>query len=333
MSQPDQWGKVLVIRPGALGDVCLAIPFVRSLERYFEVHWLIRPQYASLPQCLGLNTALIPLEKGREQAILPLLQQVGYDVVLDLSHWPEVAQLVQQLDCIPIRGITYDPDQDERIQINRQGVDLYDPYNCLVPIIDPMHQTERWRCLVHGTIGLDVPIEWQLPSLLPPGNKLRIFIHPHAGKVSKLWPVRNYVQVLAKLAARQPIECLINAGNRQEWLRSLELCGRLWARGIPARLVPKDRTFARLCNTLQNVHLALGNDSGPMHLASLLGTPNVVIFGPYSPWEFGPLWRSVPVTPSFEGASTDTVMVEAVAVALADALDSYHPRQRYRAAA
>ena len=35
-------GKILVARPGAIGDVCMLMPIVKALSRDFEVHWLIR---------------------------------------------------------------------------------------------------------------------------------------------------------------------------------------------------------------------------------------------------------------------------------------------------
>ena len=43
---------------------------------------------------------------------------------------------------------------------------------------------------------------------------------------------------------------------------------------------------------------AIGNDTGPMHLAHAVGTPNVAIFGPSDPVRYGPpdnaaVWRRV----------------------------------------
>jgi ADP-heptose:LPS heptosyltransferase len=44
-----------------------------------------------------------------------------------------------------------------------------------------------------------------------------------------------------------------------------------------------------------------------MHLAALVGTPSVVVFGPHDPEEFLPLWRSLPVSPPRRGMAARAV--------------------------
>ena len=41
--------------------------------------------------------------------------------------------------------------------------------------------------------------------------------------------------------------------------------------------------------------LFFGGDTGPMHLASAVGTPAVAVFGPSMPWRYGPLGASARV--------------------------------------
>jgi ADP-heptose:LPS heptosyltransferase len=54
-----------------------------------------------------------------------------------------------------------------------------------------------------------------------------------------------------------------------------------------------------------------------MHFAALLGVPTLVIYGRYPAAEFGPLWRSVAVSPPRPGMDADAVSVDAAASALA----------------
>src|SRR5262249_11692087 len=89
-----------------------------------------------------------------------------------------------------------------------------------------------------------------------------------------------------------------NSGARRELPAALGLWLRLWAAGIRAEIVWLDRSCRRLRKVLENVDFALGCDSGPMHFAALVGTPSVVVFGPYSAAEFGPMWRSTAVEPA-----------------------------------
>jgi len=53
-------------------------------------------------------------------------------------------------------------------------------------------------------------------------------------------------------------------------------------------LMAGQTTFAQLAALLRCCQLALGSDSGPLHLASAVGTPTVHLFGPASPGKFGP---------------------------------------------
>jgi len=64
------------------------------------------------------------------------------------------------------------------------------------------------------------------------------------------------------------------------------------------------------------VDMALGCDSGPMHYAALLGTPTVVIYGPYRAAEFKPLWRSWSVEPADMGQPAVHVSAERVLAVL-----------------
>jgi len=328
--------KILVIRPGAMGDVCLALPLVRALAVEHDVSWLIRRHYVPLVECFpDVGATLIPTDL--DTSIVPRLRHERFDVLIDLSHWPEVTRLVNELREVPIRAITFDPDQDERLGVNRARIDLYAPYNHRIPIDAGSHQVERWArllsslpltqysqgCLAVGQDS-DPVISYDRIGILSHGKTTKIFIHPHAGKPSKLWPIHRYVSVLTNIARRHPLECWINSGNRPEWLRAIHLWARLRLHGVRAHILPRDRTYRRLVATLPTMHLALGSDSGPMHFAALLGVPTVVLFGPYPASEFRPPWRSRPVNPAYPGAEAHTIRTADVQQALDETLAVSH---------
>ncbi len=51
---------------------------------------------------------------------------------------------------------------------------------------------------------------------------------------------------------------------------------------------PKSRDLAQLIQSLDECDRFIGNDSGPGHLAALLGLPTFTIFGPQLPERFAP---------------------------------------------
>jgi ADP-heptose:LPS heptosyltransferase len=93
------------------------------------------------------------------------------------------------------------------------------------------------------------------------GNGNRVVIHAGAGQPTRLWPRERYDRLAASLAA---------AGWQVEIL---------------------DDSFVgieQLIHKLEAADRFIGNDSGPGHLAALLGIPTFTLFGPQLPEAFAP---------------------------------------------
>ena len=54
-------------------------------------------------------------------------------------------------------------------------------------------------------------------------------------------------------------------------------------------------TAVQLAQALQDSHLFVGNDSGPTHLAAMLGVPTVALFGPTDAGVWAPVGPHVRV--------------------------------------
>src|SRR5262249_24149633 len=207
------------------------------------------------------------------------------------------AWLVAQLADIPIRAISFDPAQDQRLGVNPRELDLYEPFNVRVPAGDA-HQVAKWQALAKASLGVDATLDWQQTPRRANAGELKLFVHPHASKPEKRWPAHRFAGVVSQLAQERSVRCFINSGSRRELPAAVALWLRLRAAGIRAEIVWLDRSCRRLREVLENTDLALGCDSGPMHFAALVGTPSVVIFGTYTAAEFGPMWRSTAVEPA-----------------------------------
>jgi len=103
---------------------------------------------------------------------------------------------------------------------------------------------------------------------------------------AKEWPAENYGSLIDLLAvARTPKSC---------WLRA---CGAREVRGSCGReQVRRDRrrghtNIGELIALLSLCDGFIGNDSGCMHLAGVLGIPTVAIFGSTDPNRTGPMGR------------------------------------------
>jgi ADP-heptose:LPS heptosyltransferase len=63
----------------------------------------------------------------------------------------------------------------------------------------------------------------------------------------------------------------------------------------PSLLAPKTESLTQLGEVYRNCDLYIGGDTGPMHIASLMGIPVVVIYGPTNPIENEPFGNHIKV--------------------------------------
>lgn len=111
-----------------------------------------------------------------------------------------------------------------------------------------------------------------------------VCLHVGAGKDYKLWPCDRFAALADSLSERglQPI--LIGTPADSERVRAvLDVCRSPVPNLIGA--VSRDAELAMLAAC----RLFVGNDSGPMHLASAVGAPVLGLFGPTDPARWRPL--------------------------------------------
>lgn len=319
--------RILVARIGAIGDICMLIPVVHALARHYEVHWLIRDSHRPVVQCFPeVACRLIGVSPGDDEnqpfsaELVRELRDRNYACLIDFSHWSCIGWLARQLKEIPVRAVTSDPDQDALLGIPPDPHPQEEAFNRILPVPPGIHQIAKWLMLVRAACGIDLALDWPLPETpaWPADRPLRVFLQPHAGKPEKVWPARRFARVLAGLAERQAVECAVNAGPSRT-LR--ELRWRLLFSKVRIRRAGLDPSFRRLRDELRRSDLAIGCDSGPMHFASLLGVPTLVVYGRYPAAEFGPLWRSVAASPPRAGMDVAGVPVGSVVAALAQFVD------------
>lgn len=110
-----------------------------------------------------------------------------------------------------------------------------------------------------------------------------VVIHPGAGAAVKLWRAEGWGQVAQALAG-QGLAVVVTAGPGEEALAAAVTA----ASGGTAIDLAGRTSFGQLAALLAGASLALGPDSGPLHLAVAVGTPTVHLFGPADPRLYGP---------------------------------------------
>jgi lipopolysaccharide heptosyltransferase II len=125
--------------------------------------------------------------------------------------------------------------------------------------------------------------DWRRTHGAADGRPL-VAIHPGAGAAVKQWSAAAWAGVATRLAAEVGARILLTGGESE----------RPIAAAIAAALPepPLDASgqtnLNQLAALLELCVLALGSDSGPLHLAVAVGTPTVHLYGPVSATKFGP---------------------------------------------
>ncbi len=115
-------------------------------------------------------------------------------------------------------------------------------------------------------------------------NQFLIALHPGTSKPQRGWHVERFGILCQKLAKEYPVKIVV-LGQEKE----ADLLAQI-RRFAPDHVVslPPNMDLREVAVLLQKSHLFIGNDSGMMHLASMVNTPVVAIFGPGSPLTSGP---------------------------------------------
>ncbi len=248
--------RLLVLELWGLGDLALAVPFLRATTAHARVTVLAAPSAGPL---------LARFAPGVEHVALAA-PWTAFTGKYRLHRWPW-AEL--RATCRALRerhfdlGISARPDPRDHLLLRLAGVRRRLGFArassgmILTECVPPparRHRAEHWRALA-ATLG------WSLaaPEIRPRTGR-RIVIHPGAARAVRRWPVERFAEVSRRLVADGwEIETLADA-------------------------LPADALF----DALARADFFLGNDSGPGHVAALLGVPTFTIFGPQLPELFAP---------------------------------------------
>jgi ADP-heptose:LPS heptosyltransferase len=121
----------------------------------------------------------------------------------------------------------------------------------------------------------------------PPASRLLVGLHIGAGRAVKEWP-SSRVAAVGAWAVRERGAVLVLTGSGDDRAAAARVCQAL-PPGAPVIDLVGALDLLSLAAVLARLSLFVTPDTGPMHLAAVVGTPVVGVFGPSSPERWGPL--------------------------------------------
>jgi lipopolysaccharide heptosyltransferase II len=145
-----------------------------------------------------------------------------------------------------------------------------------------------------------------LTELALPGAGPLLAIHPGAGwySLARRWPAARFAQLITTLVRERHADVLVLGGPDETDLAAAVQAGVPEPERAQVHTIAGRTSIAGTAALIGHCSLFIGNDSGPMHLATAVGTPVLGIFG-LSNWRaFGPY-----VPPAPDGAARGRAVI------------------------
>lgn len=277
--------RILVIRYSALGDVVIATSLLEPLRRAFpdaRLEWVTSAPYAPLLEGLPEIAAVHVLGRDGSESAWQLAARLRgrFDIALDLQNKLKSSLIASA--AAPRRAAF------RRRTFGQALLSLFgqDP-----PLVRA-HQTRLYaEAASHLGIGepgrMKISLSGQARALA--ADALRavdapaVALAPGARWATKRWPAERFAAVADALAA-DGVRIVLAGGPAD---RDAFAAFRAAVRSR----VDADLSFLpldALAAALAQVQLLIACDSGPVHLATAVGTPVLALFGPTSAARWGP---------------------------------------------
>jgi ADP-heptose:LPS heptosyltransferase len=153
------------------------------------------------------------------------------------------------------------------------------------PWMPHQHEVDRWCDLVNICLTLDAdPEDLALPFPAMRRDDRLVVLHAGASDPDKQWPWESMAHLARELASRGHVIALTGDGRDRETVEHIRAAAGLPMGSVLAGLTDIDA----LLSVIGRARLLVSGDTGAGHIATALGTPSIVMFGPTDPAVWGP---------------------------------------------
>ena len=265
----------------SLGDLFHALPAVHCIKQHFhaEIHWAVQKEYEALVKCFtDVDRVIAVSRRGFLRNLSGLaadIRKCEYDMVIDMQGLLKSA-IVARI----AKG-------RERIgpSFHREGAALF--YHRVAGRRDlDRHAVDQIMDVVRmlGAPATRVEFPVRFPDVQVTGRRPRVALLPVSRWPSKNWPAESFAAAAGKIREKRGGSFFVLGGAGEA-----DVCAGLQRSiGEGAVSMAGRLSLPALGGFLKQMDLLIANDSGPVHMAAVVGTPAVVIFGPTDPRRTGP---------------------------------------------
>ena len=295
--------RILVIRFSALGDVAMTVPVIYSLATQYPQHEVVvlsrammKPLFGRLPANVRfMNADLAGKHKGIGglSKLFAELRSMHFDYVADLHNVLRSRYLRLRFLLLGVSVASICKGRKGKHALVRRRH----------KVLEMQQSSFRRYADVFSNLGFPLLLDFtsihgerrgefsEIESVVSlKGSDKWIGIAPFAKHAGKIYPLELQEQVVSHFAARADVKVFLFGGGKEEQ----ELFEQ-WVSKYPTvtSMIGKLNLLTEL-NLISHLDVMLSMDSANMHLASLVNTPVVSIWGATHPYAGFMGWKQLP---------------------------------------
>lgn len=275
---PGEAERILLVRPGGMGDAVLSLPLVAALRRHFpsaRLDVLAEGRNAGVYQIAADGPAVFLYDR-RPLAAFRELARHGYDLVVETEQFHRFSTLYANR-LAPRWLCGFDTLGRRKFQTHS------------APYAEEEYEVHSFLRLFRALTGVEAPFDpdrpflapaevhrrWARERLAPLGQGPLAAVMPSAGAAHRVWPAGRLAEAARWLQAHGFTLFFVGGADAREPARAVASVTGI---GGDADFTGA-ASLAQTAALLENARLCLTPDTGVLHLAAAVGTPTVALFG------------------------------------------------------
>ncbi|NVK72119.1 MAG: glycosyltransferase family 9 protein [Oceanospirillaceae bacterium] len=280
--QQENIQQIAVVRLSALGDVCHAVAVVQALMKVYpaaKITWITSPLEANLVRLLKGVEVIEYDKKTGFSGMFELrkqLKHIRFDALLHLQWSSRSSVLTRMLKVKRRIGFS--------LSRSREKQNWF--VNELAPEPRGYHVLDSFLSIasVLGVKDVSFPCELDLPDNPLKLSSPYVVVNPCGSKVEKNWTLEGNRAVINRILEKGFTPILTGGPSALEVNFAQEIESGI--KGV-VNLVGKT-SVESMCALIKDALLVVSPDTGPAHIATLVGTPVLGLYALSNPKRTGP---------------------------------------------
>lgn len=274
---------LLLLRVDGIGDLLFFAQYLESLRIAYKDHKLVlicRKEAAELARSLVGIDEIIPLDARRYQwnylyraRFLRHIRSRRPETTLYLSYHrrhigDEIAILSGAKDIVGFSGNNEVIRHKIRIRNNKY-------FSAIIDVPDHSPEREKYRIFFDSLMIRMKPATQPVLRGAVSGSRLPVaVVAPGSTSAIRRWPAERFAEVADAVASQLGLRVVLcGDGGQDRLLRSISRMLK-----APCEIV-SNSSITEVVVLIQSSRVFVGNDSGLLHVAAMLGTPSIGIIG------------------------------------------------------